>query len=143
MILGGTAFANCAGDAPCGSKAKTTQATKASATVESNQIVLAVSKMTCGGCATHVTKTLTAIDGVKNVDIDLKEGTATVTCDEKKKADPSQLVAAVVKAGYPTKLANATADVKADGKSCSKTKACDPAACGLKGTAAKACGGKK
>ncbi len=150
FVFSGSVFAGTCGDgctkACCATKAsaKCVDASKASAAVEGTKVILAVSKMTCGSCVKHVTKTLTAIDGVKDVDVSLTEGTATVVYDETKKVGESMLVAAMVKAGYPTKLANAnikatTADAKTAGK-----KSCNPAACGSKKSCdPKACGGKK
>lgn len=145
FVFSGSVFAGsaCGGDkaaksASACTKSSGVDATKTAVTTDGNTVVLAVSKMTCGSCVKHVTKTLTAIDGVQNVDVSLEKGTATVTCDKAKKVDESMLVAAMVKAGYPTKLANATTATTADAKSgkmgcdpaaCADKKACDPAAC--------------
>mgnify|MGYP000947684060 CR=1 FL=1 len=57
-----------------------------------------VSGMSCQHCAMAVTKALTAIEGVKNIQIDLKSG--VVTFDDEKNADSKLIAAAVKKAGY-------------------------------------------
>lgn len=131
-----------------GKKAHTeTTAKMASVKTDGETVQLAVSNMTCDACVKHVTKTLAAVDGVKDVKVNLKEGTAEVVCDASKvKAD--YLAETVTKAGYPTKLAVATDDASA-GKSakagcaatCGAKKGCDPAACGMK-TAKKDDGGE-
>ncbi len=43
---------------------------------------LNVSGMTCGGCVSKVTRALTAVPGVGNVDVSLPKHSATVTFDE-------------------------------------------------------------
>lgn len=136
FVVGGiSAGSNCtaskAAKAACG--ANTTTATKVTANDGEEIVVLNVSKMTCGGCANHVTKTLTAVEGVGDIAIDLKAGTATVSYAPAK-VKPEMLTAAVVKAGYPTTLATATETQKemtCDPKDCKK-KGCDPTLCGIK-----------
>jgi copper chaperone len=54
--------------------------------------------MTCQHCVMAVTKALSALDGIKNVQVDLKSGTATY--DEVKPIDASAIAAAIKKAGY-------------------------------------------
>ncbi len=54
--------------------------------------------MSCQHCVMAVTKALNAIDGVKNVQVDLKTGTATY--EETKPVDAKVVAAAVKKAGY-------------------------------------------
>ena len=143
MLIAGGIFAgtNC----PLEAKAQTCGAAKMAEvktiTVKEGEeiVVLNVSKMTCGGCASHVTKTLTAVEGVSDVAVNLQDGTATVSYSPAK-VKPEMLTAVVVKAGYPTTIAEAkeTAPAKAgcDPKDCKKA-GCDPTACGLK-TASKA-----
>jgi copper chaperone CopZ len=121
------------------SDAAVTDAKMVSADVKGKTTMLNVSNMTCGGCVSHVTKTLGEIDGVNDVTVSLDKGTAEVVYDADK-IQPAMLTAAVVKAGYPAKLADAdmtdakTADAKS-GK-------CDPAACAGKKSASKgACSG--
>ena len=54
--------------------------------------------MSCQHCAMAVTKALAALDGVKDVNIDLKNGLATY--EEVKAVDSNVVAAAVKKAGY-------------------------------------------
>ncbi len=54
--------------------------------------------MSCQHCVMAVTKTLSAIDGIKNVQVDLK--TETATYEETKPVDANVVAAAVKKAGY-------------------------------------------
>ena len=54
--------------------------------------------MSCQHCVIAVTKALSAINGVKNVRVDLKTG--TVTYDEDKPIDAQVIAEAVKKAGY-------------------------------------------
>lgn len=54
--------------------------------------------MSCGHCVMAVTKALSALDGIKNVNVDLKSGVATY--EEVKAVDPGVVVTAVKKAGY-------------------------------------------
>jgi copper chaperone CopZ len=128
----------------------TTEATTTEAkATDGDTFTLAVSNMTCGACVKHVTKTLTDVEGVKDVTVSLEDGTAEVVYDaDKVKAD--ELAQTVTKAGYPAKLAvanetegTATATKAGCSKTCgSAKKKCDPTACGMK-TAAKTEGGEK
>ncbi|HLZ20145.1 MAG TPA: copper ion binding protein [Smithellaceae bacterium] len=54
--------------------------------------------MSCQHCVMAVTKALGAIDGIKDVQVDLKTGTATY--DETKPVDAKVVAAAITKAGY-------------------------------------------
>ena len=54
--------------------------------------------MSCQHCVMAVTKALGALDGVKDVNVDLKSGIATY--EEVKAVDPKVVAAAVKKAGY-------------------------------------------
>lgn len=63
--------------------------------------IVSISGMTCGHCVDSVTEEITAIDGVRNVTVDLNKGgisTATVTSEDK--IDPEQIGEAVAEAGY-------------------------------------------
>jgi copper chaperone CopZ len=105
---------------------KAADAAMASSQGESKTIMLNVSNMTCGGCVSHVTKSLGAVDGVSDVTVSLDKGTAEVVYDAHK-VQPAMLTAAVVKAGYPAKLTDAD---MADAKTANvKSGKCDPAAC--------------
>ncbi len=44
--------------------------------------LLNVSGMTCGGCVSNVTRALSSMHGVNNVDVSLPKHTATVKFDE-------------------------------------------------------------
>ena len=54
--------------------------------------------MSCQHCVMAVTKALAALDGVKDVKVDLKSGVATY--EEVKAVDPKMVAAAVKKAEY-------------------------------------------
>ena len=54
--------------------------------------------MSCQHCVMAATKALAALDGVKDVNVDLKSGVATY--EEVKAVDPQMVAAAVKKAGY-------------------------------------------
>jgi copper chaperone len=54
--------------------------------------------MSCQHCVMTVTKALGALDGVKDVKVDLKSGMATY--EEVKAVDPKVVTAAIKKAGY-------------------------------------------
>lgn len=59
----------------CGTAESTTTITPAAAT-----LTLQVTGLSCGGCATKVTRALTALPGVSDVQVDLNpEGPATVS----------------------------------------------------------------
>jgi copper chaperone len=57
-----------------------------------------VKGMSCQHCVMAVTTALSAIDGLKNVRVDLK--TATATYDETKRVDAAVVKEAVKKAGF-------------------------------------------
>lgn len=59
-------------------------------------IVLAVSGMTCGGCASAVTRVLTRVPGVREARVDLASAHATVTGT----APVDDLIRAIETAGY-------------------------------------------
>jgi len=54
--------------------------------------------MSCQHCVMAATKALSAIDGIKDVKVDLQSGVATYT--EAKAVDPKMIAEAVKKAGY-------------------------------------------
>ena len=54
--------------------------------------------MSCGHCVMAVTKALNAVDGVRNGEVDLKNGVATY--EEIKPVDSAVVAAAIKKAGY-------------------------------------------
>ena len=57
-----------------------------------------INGMSCQHCAMAVTKALTAVEGIKNVQVDLSSGVATY--EDEKNVDAQIIVAAVKKAGY-------------------------------------------
>jgi copper chaperone len=60
---------------------------------------LKVTGMSCGGCTANVEKALKGVNGVKNVTVNLKPGSAAVEFDTDK-TNEKDLAAAVKKAGY-------------------------------------------
>ena len=64
-------------------------------------IVLDVEGMMCQKCVAHVKKALEGVKGVKNVEVNLEQNTATVTYTGKK---PEALAVAVTEEGYPAKI---------------------------------------
>ena len=64
-----------------------------------NEIVLAVTGMSCGGCVNSVQKLLAALPGVKNVEVSLTPGQARVVYDAAQ-VDRAALVQAIVDAGF-------------------------------------------
>ena len=54
--------------------------------------------MSCQHCVMAATKALSALDGIKDVKIDLKTGVATY--EEVKAVDPKLVAEAIKKAGY-------------------------------------------
>lgn len=54
--------------------------------------------MSCGHCVMAVTKALSAVDGIKDVKVDLKSGSASY--EETKPVDAKVIAGAVKKAGY-------------------------------------------
>jgi copper chaperone len=57
-----------------------------------------VKGMSCQHCVMAVTKALGALEGIKNVQVDLKSGLATY--EEVKPVDPQKIAEAIKKAGY-------------------------------------------
>ena len=68
---------------------------------------LAISGMTCGGCAGRADKALAAVPGVVEVSVNLAGESAVVRYAEGA-TDPAALIAAVTAAGYPGRIAEAT-----------------------------------
>jgi copper chaperone len=54
--------------------------------------------MSCQHCVMAATRALSAVDGIKDVNVDLKSGVATF--EEVKTVDPAVITAAIKKAGY-------------------------------------------
>lgn len=70
-------------------------------TASPGPIVLAISGMTCGGCAGAVSRALSGVSGVVEVRVDLAGGRATVTGT----ARAQELIQAVADAGFGGELA--------------------------------------
>ncbi|MFF9849560.1 heavy-metal-associated domain-containing protein [Streptomyces litmocidini] len=68
------------------------------AVADSTVTVYAVSGMTCGHCKSAVTKSVSALDGVVSVDVDVDGGLVTVTTGGE--PDDAAITAAVDDAGY-------------------------------------------
>jgi copper chaperone CopZ len=60
---------------------------------------LKITGMTCGGCTGNVTHALESISGVKDVEVSLSRGEATVQYDERL-TSTDRLKSAVTSAGY-------------------------------------------
>ncbi len=78
---------------------------------------LKVTGMTCGGCASTVTRALNTIAGVSDVAVSVAAGKATVQYDERL-TSPDQLKSAVINAGYDVDLSKSTAGVQPKGGCC-------------------------
>ena len=65
------------------------------------KVDLKVGGMTCGGCVSSVTRALQAVSGVKQADVDLAEGRATVSYDAAI-TSPARLREAIAAAGFDT-----------------------------------------
>lgn len=68
------------------------------AVADSTATVYAVSGMTCGHCKTAITTSVSALDGVISVDVDIAGGLVTVTTGGA--PDDAAIAAAVDDAGY-------------------------------------------
>ncbi len=79
--------------------------------------LLSVTGMTCGGCASKVTRALKAIDGVGDVQVSVDAGEARVQYDERK-STPEQLMSAVSGAGFGAGIAKITRQPQGKGGCC-------------------------
>ena len=66
---------------------------------DEKKITIPIEGMSCMACVARVKKTLSAIDGVKEVDVSLQHKNATVKYDPKK-VTPEQLKKAINKTSY-------------------------------------------
>ena len=64
-------------------------------------VELKVEGMDCQGCVKSVTRMLSGVAGVENVDVSLEKALARVTYDPAK-AGPAELKRAIERAGYKT-----------------------------------------
>lgn len=65
---------------------------------------LSISGMTCGGCASTVTRVLSRVPGVESANVDLGNGRAVVAGT----ARPEDLIRAVEAAGYGAQVSDST-----------------------------------
>ncbi|MEU6880747.1 cation transporter [Streptomyces sp. NPDC046712] len=86
----------CTPDGSCSTNAG--EATTATAVADTTATVYAVSGMTCGHCRTAITGSVSALDGVISVDVDIAGGLVTVTTGGA--PDDAAIAAAVDDAGY-------------------------------------------
>ncbi|MEW6254139.1 MAG: heavy metal-associated domain-containing protein [Planctomycetota bacterium] len=64
-----------------------------------NEVTLAVTGMTCGGCVASVQRVLTAIPGVQSAEVSLDPGQVRVVFDPDR-TDRAALVQAITAAGF-------------------------------------------
>lgn len=74
--------------------------TEAIEAIQSNQILLHVQGMVCGMCVQGITKLLSALEGVKSVDIELETGSVLITTQAKTELSDQVLQDAISRAGY-------------------------------------------
>lgn len=86
----------CTPDNSCNTNAA--EATTATAVADATTTVYAVTGMTCGHCKTAITNSVSALDGVISVDVDVAGGLVTVTTGGA--PDDAAITAAVDDAGY-------------------------------------------
>ncbi|MBT2445052.1 heavy-metal-associated domain-containing protein [Streptomyces sp. ISL-36] len=86
----------CTPDGSCSTNAG--EATTATAVADSTATVYAVTGMTCGHCKTAITTSVSALEGVISVDVDVAGGLVTVTTGGE--PDDAAIAAAVDDAGY-------------------------------------------
>ncbi|MFJ3585944.1 heavy-metal-associated domain-containing protein [Streptomyces sp. NPDC090127] len=88
----------CTPDGSCSTNAGEATTATATAVADSTTTVYAVSGMTCGHCKTAITTSVSALDGVIDVDVDVAGGLVTVTTGGA--PDDTAISAAVDDAGY-------------------------------------------
>ncbi|MFJ7064832.1 cation transporter [Streptomyces sp. NPDC101115] len=86
----------CTPDNSCSTN--TVEVSTATAVADTTSTVYAVSGMTCGHCKTAITNSVSALDGVVSVDVDVAGGLVTVTTGGA--PDDAAIAAAVDDAGY-------------------------------------------
>lgn len=67
--------------------------------METKTSTLSVEGMTCNACVARVNRALRSVDGVRNVDVHLRERKVTVEHDAS--TDPLAMTGALEEAGYP------------------------------------------
>ncbi len=63
-------------------------------------MIFQVEKMTCNGCARHVTKAIQGVQTAAQVNVDLATGRVEVSPST---ADPAVIAQAITEAGYPAR----------------------------------------
>lgn len=85
------------------SQESSNQEAKAEATLASTEVIVCdVEGMTCTGCETPVALAIKKLDGVEEVNISFKTGTAEVTVDPKRITE-EDIIAAINKSGFKGK----------------------------------------
>src|SRR5437764_7152850 len=85
-------------------EANQTPASKAVATVATE---LAVTGMTCGNCARHVTEAIQQVSGVRSALVSLDSRSASVRWDSGQEQNVPALIQAIEAAGYGAKVVEA------------------------------------
>jgi copper chaperone CopZ len=79
--------------------------------------LLKVTGMSCGGCASKVSKALHAVPGVADIKVSLSSGEVTVQFDEHR-ASPGELKSAVQGTGFGVDAPNAARSAQSMGCCC-------------------------
>src|SRR5258705_10392047 len=77
---------------------------------------LAVSGMTCGNCARHVTEAIQSVPGVRSALVALDSGTASVRWQADTEHDVARVLRAIEEAGYEAKALDAKQHALAEHK---------------------------
>ncbi len=74
--------------------------------------------ISCGGCANAIRRSLGAVPGIKDINVDVESKTVTVTQDGPE--DPQTILATLDRAGFPaTQIETSSAAVQTGEASCS------------------------
>jgi copper chaperone CopZ len=101
-VAKGTAASTAGAGSACAGVAKSAEA-KSVAAPAANQVVFAVSGMTCGGCASKVQSAVKSLEltQVTNCEVDVTKATAVLTLAEGQKIDTEAVAKAITAAGFP------------------------------------------
>ena len=69
-----------------------------------SKVVLDVSNMSCSGCIATIKASLSDIEGIKDILVDVSSGKTEVYYDSKKLEDISRIEGAITASGYPAKV---------------------------------------
>ena len=69
-----------------------------------SKAILTVSNMSCGGCIDTIKKSVAALPGTGNVNVDLGSSTAEALYDANILTDPQTIAQAITDGGYPAKI---------------------------------------